>query len=169
MKVFIALVPDPETSMKVNKLRARYYPASLRLHPPHLTLVAPFEIDDLEGLERELAALKLLPPELTILGLGIFPGRRSILHLKVGRTAELSRFQTVVRELAGQPMPHPFNPHLTIGRLAGDELKKAQSELSAESWNWRFKVSGLVIFRKEDDHWVEAVTFQPDNMSAPRR
>ncbi len=169
MKVFIALVPNEETADRVNRWRSRYYPRSISLHPPHITLVEPFEVINLARLQTKLTRLTLPPPDLSVSGWGVFPGRKNIAHLKVELTPELGQFQREVAGLAGQKMNHPFNPHFTIGRLTDDELKAAEEALSKIAWDWRFQVDKLVIFRKEDDHWVEAVTFRPDISQRKRR
>lgn len=154
---FYALLPDPDVSDLTDELRGRYYPRSLNLHPPHITLVPPFRTDEAAKLWQEVE--RIAPGQrgfqLRLDGLGVFPHDKKILHLRVAENPELTGFRDKLVNAVGlRPTWPDFNPHLSIGKLTAEESAKATAELASRNLLITFISDRLVDFReKEDGGW----------------
>jgi 2'-5' RNA ligase len=151
---FYALLPSSRISNLVDRLRDRYYPRGIELHPPHITLVPPFQT----GLANEIwfraeeTSRAFQPFNLRLMGWGVFSNRQEILHLRVSVNPEFQNLRNRLMEVCDIKSDwQEFNPHLTVGKFTTRELEKIQKELEQTETNLEFIGDRLVDFREKGD------------------
>lgn len=157
---FYALLPDQSVSDLTDELRKRYYPRSLNLHPPHITLVPPFQTDEAAKLWQEVTRISRTQKrlQLQLEGLGVFAHRQNVLHLRVARNEELTNYRSGLVNAAGiQPTWHEFSPHLSIGKLTDEQVARAMAELADQNLQTSFTGERVVDFQEKEDGGWEAV------------
>ncbi|HKZ34822.1 MAG TPA: 2'-5' RNA ligase family protein [Patescibacteria group bacterium] len=169
MRYFVAITFPEGMSKEVDHLRRRFYPKSLKMHPPHITLFPPFspvsEITDLSAPLRR-ASLEVSPFPLEMKEVGTFEGKRQhVLYLNVPVTKNLQNlFERIVAHLAPLAkkvnLPPTFKAHITVGNnLSLKAFEQARKELQSYEGVYSFKVEDIVLFEKEDKSvgWKEKI------------
>jgi 2'-5' RNA ligase len=151
---FYALLPSRQVSDLVDEMRARYYPRGIELHPPHITIVPPFQTDQSDEIWSRVEAVSqpFRPFHLRLLGWGVFSNRQEILHLKVSPSPELQVLRDRLLEVSGVSSDwEDFHPHLTVGKFSTEELSRVQGEIADREVNLEFTSDRLVDFREMGD------------------
>ncbi|HLD11677.1 MAG TPA: 2'-5' RNA ligase family protein [Patescibacteria group bacterium] len=169
MRYFVAITFPDGVSKEIDHLRRRFYPRSLKKHPPHITLFPPFspvsEITDLSAPLRRVS-LEVSPFLLDVKGVGTFERRRQhVLYLNVPVTKDLQNlFERIVAHLAPLSrkvnLPPFFKAHITVGNdLSKMSFEQAKTDLQSHEAVYSFKVDDIVLFQKEDNviGWKEKI------------
>lgn len=124
-------------------------------YPPHLTLLMADHLD----FERmrpafEQLAIRTRPLELTLAGLGVFPGDRGVLYIAPTVTRELLElhacYYSMVRQYGDLRVEHYrtelWVPHITIGYgLAPEALGAALTALMRVKLPKKARIAGLTM------------------------
>ncbi|MEX2363559.1 MAG: 2'-5' RNA ligase family protein [Balneolaceae bacterium] len=140
--------------------------------PPHLTLLAPFNVS--EGNEKELANMldnlckNVEPLKITLHDFSNFPPR--VIFIDVKKSEDLMHLQAEMEELARN---HPeifnyhyhereFNPHVTLAfrDLSKANFKRAWWEFEGKEFREEFIAEKISLLRHEDKKWEVAEEFE---------
>lgn len=156
-KYFVGFTLPKSLADEVDELRLKFSPHLVSRHPPHLTVVEPFSLDELnnqriadgESLANEISRVYLdrHPFHLKIIGLGKFDGERQR-HLEVEASPALTSFQDKLLDVIGLKSKHAFyKPHISLGKLPDDVAGEAEVKFK----DLEFEPAGLQIFNKSDE------------------
>jgi len=166
MRTFIGIDFDDELKKNIFELQQRLRELAVKgrwKHSDnfHLTLKFLDEIDEKQKMEIDNALRQIScetkPFELSLSGLGIFPGGDSVRVLWLGVTGDMPELKYLQGSIdqALEPIGFPkdkraYRPHITIGqdvvfKLEFDEIKKIIGEVKLTA----FKVNRLFLFKSE--------------------
>ena len=137
MRLFVALELNPKIIANLTELVRRLRPYALLrwVHPQnmHVTLkyVGEWQVNRLDELIHNLSEVRLPPTEpvlnVPLAGLGFFPNARSprVFWAGAENTTALrqlhSKVDAALQPLGIAPEVRPFQPHLTLARIAEDD------------------------------------------------
>lgn len=128
--------------------------------PPHLTLRAPFESDDIVQFERRVRRLagQEKPMRFSIDGFGNFGDKTVFLSVKgAGIKEKLEKIAKTLTDFDGgqKPMPTPLFSHISIARfLKPQEYGKIIEYLSRLPVpNFNLDFDNLTIFIRKENRW----------------
>jgi 2'-5' RNA ligase len=147
---FIGLTLPHDFSKKVDEWRLRADPTKIKKHPPHVTLVTPFNSEEINKVREELTQFvttyQLIP--LPLLRIGQFQGAPES-HVAVQTTPDLLSLHTKINKVVGLKPRWQFNPHITLGKLSSAESEQARHELTGKT----VFADNLVIFIWNGQSW----------------
>ncbi|MRX73258.1 hypothetical protein GJU40_14010 [Bacillus lacus] len=166
MKFGIVLFPSKKLQDLANSYRKRYDP-HYALIPPHLTLKAPFELNEeqipaVSALLRDIAG-RTKPVSLNIAKFSSFSPVNNAIYLKVQATEELDQLQTALNQndlSTGEP-EYAFVPHITIGqKLSDDEHSDVLGQLRMTSIDHEEVIDRFhLLYQLENGSWTVYETF----------
>ncbi|MCC6405451.1 MAG: 2'-5' RNA ligase family protein [Candidatus Yanofskybacteria bacterium] len=137
--------------------------------PPHITLVPPFDTDDIERVEvvvGELLRQRKSPDAFRMTGFDRFGERVAFVDIRVEEAAYRvvedlrTRIRGVVASASGEPA-YPWRPHATLADQMTPEVMASVWEylqhVQKPSFSLPFTV--VTLFRKTDGVWVPEKSF----------
>ncbi|HSJ11236.1 MAG TPA: 2'-5' RNA ligase family protein [Gillisia sp.] len=162
---FVALVPSPPLLQEIIRIKesfAKTYGArhALKL-PPHITLIAPFKINQ----EAEPALLSALQQtadktsafDLELNGYDAFAPR--VIFIKVLNPQPVKRLYDALYVIAGAFLPpkpeRELHPHITIATrdLSMQAFEKAMPVFQKEEFQASFHVNSILLFGHKGKTW----------------
>jgi 2'-5' RNA ligase len=167
-RFFIALLPPDFIKDEVRQIQSdldsRYSSKATLKAPPHITLIAPFELSKnrIEPLQIELEkfAKTRSPFMINLSGFAAFPPRviyldvvpNSVLpNLYVDIAAALANTQSIIDSYVSRP----FVPHMTVAfrDLTPDNFERAWSEFRDRKINFEFEANNLTLLAHDEQQW----------------
>jgi 2'-5' RNA ligase len=164
---FIAIVvPEPiATEIRAFQTYAReQFNSGRALHsPPHITLIAPFQLDRsritaVEDVLKETASC-MAAFSLALGGFGRFGNK--VIFIEVGRSESLEVLPASLGEAlhtAGLPMKQedrPYHPHVTIAfkDLSREDFPAAWDDFRKKAYRAAFKVEAITLLEHREGYW----------------
>lgn len=153
----IAIVPPEEIRRKIDELRSKHYPESVKRYPPHITLFGRVPIKtSTEQIANKLSQVctQFAPIQLSITGYGILPHPVRRLYVSATPNPALEKlYHAVAAELKNdlelEKIRSHFFAHITISkRLLPTEARMILKELERHQLKASFLVRDLVFFAK---------------------
>ena len=165
---YVAVVCPPEIDEKVLQykhwMRERFGCVAALKSPAHLTLIAPFWLEEeLEHILKETThqfQSELLPFEIRLNNFNHFS--KSVLFVHTEANEALARLQFETTKHFQQQFPAavktgnlPFHPHITIANrdMSPSAFLKAWEHFSKEDYNATFTVSSISLLRLSPGKW----------------
>jgi 2'-5' RNA ligase len=167
-RFFIALLPPDFIKDEVRQIQSdfdsRYSSKATLKAPPHITLIAPFELSKnrVESLQVELEkfAKTRSPFMINLSGFAAFPPRVIYLdvvpnpvltNLYADIAATLANILSIIDPYASRP----FVPHMTVAfrDLTPDNFERAWSEFRDRKINFEFEANNLTLLAHDEQQW----------------
>jgi len=151
MRLFVAIHPDAATqawlaeSQRRLRKELKRFSRDLRWTDPesiHVTLAFLGEVPEAAPVEQALQACRCAPSELTVGGLGVFPGPHRPNVIWTGVTDETGNLMRLQSEIAAAmaafvvPERRRFEPHLTLARVKPGRRSRLGEVIMALSADW---------------------------------
>ncbi len=162
-RIFVGAFPSGELAERIQAVRARLDPATVRITPPHVTLVGTYWRRGPATPANEASAIARLPDvgasvapfELDLGGIESFLPRTRVLYLGVAVTPALLAARSALLGILGHDKHRDFHPHLTL-TMRLDERRTAQAleELRQTTWHsrrWRVEIDHLWLMQRGPD------------------
>lgn len=165
MKYGIAIFPSKKMQDAANSLRKRY-DSHYALVPPHVTLKAPFEVEDehvpeMTGKIKEIAK-SVSPFPLRLIKVGSFHPVNNVIYFKVQETEELMKLHTKLNEgMLEREEPYTFVPHITIAQNLSDaEHADVYNSLRMRDIHHEEMIDRFqLLYQLDNDSWTVYETF----------
>lgn len=146
---FIGLTLPPAEEKKIAAWRERFYPGSGKRHPPHLTIIPPFEWPEAQTDLADLDKLAATLPKtnLTFQGVGPIAGNEKIFCIRLQKTAELEKLRQKLLRLTHAETKPGFEPHLSLAKEKSGNFRGLQEYFQSIDLNYTLPAADLVIFR----------------------
>ncbi|EHJ07381.1 YjcG family protein [Staphylococcus simiae] len=163
----LALIPSKSFQDTVDSYRKRYDKQYARIKP-HITIKAPFEIDDqdLDSVVSQVRARIKDVPAVNVHATkaSSFKPTNNVIYFKVAKTDELEtlfdRFND--SDFYGEA-EHVFVPHFTIAQgLSSQEFEDIFGQVALAGVDHEEVIEDLTLLRfdEEEDKWKELETFK---------
>jgi len=165
MRYGIAVFPSKKMQDLANSLRKRYDP-HYALIPPHLTLKAPFELDESQikdalGKINDIAKSSS-PFTLRVLKVGSFHPVNNVIYLRVQHTEGLMAVHDKLNEgNLKREEPYSFVPHITIAQNLSDaEHADVYNSLRMRKIEHEETIARFqLLYQLENESWTVYETF----------
>lgn len=166
MKYGIAMFPSKELQDKANSLRKRY-DSHYALIPPHITMKAPFEVDE-ENVKETMNKLKKIadetpPIQIKFSRVSSFHPINNVIYFKIDANEELlDLYDRLHTDELGVEEEYTFVPHLTIAQNLTDEEHSdvlesmRMKEIYHEEVIDRFQI----LYQLDNGSWTVYETFR---------
>jgi len=163
----LAVTPNKEVSDKVDEYRSKYRKRNYSICP-HITILPPFYIDNVNNVEVELSEkLKNIHSrEIVISSIGFFENGNdeNVIYFKLNKGSESylrEIFSLCFGALQGQiknkysNYPTEYNPHITISsKILDIDFPEIKAELINTKTFFRFEVISIDIYKQEQESGV---------------
>lgn len=157
-RFFIGLELPAAISSLIDHWRARWYPYGLKVVPPHITIVPPFQANSEDDrLWQQITQPLTLPDTLTVHfnNFGAFFHSACVFFVRVEDSPLLESVHCQLEFRLVNALPtfnksnRPFHPHVTIAnRLKPYQLHEIQQELQHQPLNDVVRVKEATVFQK---------------------
>ena len=160
MRYFFAVVPPDHHAYTIDRYRIRSCPKLVAHCQPHITVLPPFEAEEI-NIEKS-QQLTLLLRGLTSFTVTLTKTDRfdrSVLFLAVEDVEErLYQLHQILENWSGRQELRSYHPHLTVAmtsfKTSLAEMERLEEEIEKSSFlPLTFSVHQLVLFAKASKHW----------------
>jgi 2'-5' RNA ligase len=166
MKFGVVIFPSKKLQDLANSYRKRYDP-HYALISPHLTLKAPFEVEDeqIDELTERLKGIanNIQPFPLHVLKVSSFKPVNNVIYFKIHLTEELAELHKALHtDIIGDPPEYNFVPHITIGqKLSNDEHSDVYGSLRMLRIEHEETIDRFhLLYQLENGSWTVYDTFR---------